>query len=333
MSLSREGKRFFLTTSLIGFAALNTGNNLIYLIFSLMLSLTILSFAILVLNLSKISLKILAEQPAFAKKSLNLLLILRNNKKLSTYSIWIKQAGNNGKVYVPEIKKGSKVEKMLSVVYEKRGVYGYNEFLIESSFPFLFLSKRVIKHIEGSVYVYPEIKEIEDLHFEFYSIERDTLLSKRFKGDDFSFVREFRYGDDWRKIHWKSSAKMSKIMVRDSISQEAKKITLILDNLEPQDDEVFEKAIVFTASLANKFIEDGYFVRLITGNSVVPFGFGKEHLYKLLDELTILKKSREWKKTLSVEQEGFTVLISGSHNSSIVNLFAITDSVVYAESL
>ena len=58
MKITREGKRFILTTVLIGVAALNTGNNLIYLIFSLMLSFIALAIVLLRINLSGITLEV-----------------------------------------------------------------------------------------------------------------------------------------------------------------------------------------------------------------------------------------------------------------------------------
>ena len=48
---TREGRRFLIAVVLIGFAALNTGNNLIYLIFSMVLSISLISFPVALINL------------------------------------------------------------------------------------------------------------------------------------------------------------------------------------------------------------------------------------------------------------------------------------------
>ena len=66
MKFTREGKRFFLATALIAVAAVNTGNNLIYLILSLMLSFTTLSYIILRINLSSLLLEVSFSGPVFA---------------------------------------------------------------------------------------------------------------------------------------------------------------------------------------------------------------------------------------------------------------------------
>jgi len=66
METTREGRRFILAACLIGLAAFNTGNNLIYLIFSLMLSLAALSLLTLRINLSGISARVYLGHPVFA---------------------------------------------------------------------------------------------------------------------------------------------------------------------------------------------------------------------------------------------------------------------------
>jgi hypothetical protein len=66
MKTTPEGKRFLLATFLITVAAVNTGNNLIYLILSLMLSFILLSIVLLKINLSGLSLEVSINPPVFA---------------------------------------------------------------------------------------------------------------------------------------------------------------------------------------------------------------------------------------------------------------------------
>ena len=66
MRPTREGARYLLATGLIGLAAMNSGNNLIYIIFGMLLSVLVLSYAIMRVNLSGLMLKVEAEHPVFA---------------------------------------------------------------------------------------------------------------------------------------------------------------------------------------------------------------------------------------------------------------------------
>ena len=82
MKLSREGKRFFLAALLIGIAAFNTGNNLIYLILSMMLSILVLSVIVLRLNMKALVLRVAQNRPIFANSPSNIDVTLSNGKKL-----------------------------------------------------------------------------------------------------------------------------------------------------------------------------------------------------------------------------------------------------------
>ena len=66
MKSTREGKRFFLAAFMIALAAFNTGNNLIYLILSMMLAIFFLSIIVLKINMRKLVLKVYQDNPVYA---------------------------------------------------------------------------------------------------------------------------------------------------------------------------------------------------------------------------------------------------------------------------
>src|SRR4030042_3369409 len=98
MKLIREGKRFLIATAIIAVAALNTGNNLIYLILSMMLSILVLSILILRGNMNGLDLGVYQSQPVFANNPAYMNITISNRKRLiPSYSI---------KVLMPEGIKG-----------------------------------------------------------------------------------------------------------------------------------------------------------------------------------------------------------------------------------
>ena len=218
-------------------------------------------------------------------------------------------------------------------MFRKRGIYKYRDFFIESEYPFVFFRERILSSVEGEIIVYPEIKEI-DLFMPRFLKEVDSQdLSKIGVGEEFAMVREFRYGDDSRKIHWKASAKTEKLLVTEYSAADVKKLTLILDNLIFRDAELFEKAVSFSASLSSHFLRTGYFVRLMTCAKVIPFGIGMEHLFKILDILAVLRSQDSWECPLSVETEGLTILVLSSEQSVLRKFVPLSDMVIYAHLL
>ncbi len=335
MKFSREGKRFFLAGVLITVAALNTGNNLIYLILSMMLSILMLSILILKVNMNGLVLKVSQGPPVFANNPANLDLTVSNKKRIiPSYSIKVLMPeGLKREVYFPMISGLSDILKTVSVVYEKRGIYRYGDFFIESGFPFIFFSDRILCRVDGEVIVYPEIREIDETFLEIANKGFELALPSMGKGDEIFMIREFKYGDDWRRIHWKASAKTAKIMITEYAAEEARKLTVILDNLRPDDIESFEKAVSFTASLADLFLNEGYFVRLLTCKKLIPFGAGREHLFKILDVLAVIQGQDSWEGPMSTEPEESTILVLNSKGSALNRFIPVSALVIYAPTL
>lgn len=335
MKPTKEGKRFLLATALIAVAAFNTGNNLIYLILAMMLSILVISVAALNLNLLGLALGFSIAQPVFAKSATGFKASLSNRKKIiPSYSIRATfPEGMEGECVMPYVSPSSQVSADIAGIFKKRGLYKYEDFFISSSFPFILFSKNVKAHIAGEVLVYPEIKEIDELIPETISSDYASYVTRHGAGDEFMMLREFRYGDGMRRIHWKASAKTGKLMVKDMGMDEPRLFTIILDNIKPLDQESFEKAVSFAASLAYKFIRLGFFVRLLTCKKLVPFGSGQEHLFKILDALALVAEEDTWECPMMHEMQGTGVLILKSDDSSLKKVAPMCNMVIYASDL
>jgi len=333
MKSTREGKRFFLAAFMIALAAFNTGNNLIYLILSMMLAIFFLSIIVLKINMRKLVLKVRQDNPVYADTTARIALTMVNKKRIASRSVKVMSSGMAEGINFPLIAGRSEVTGSLPVIFRKRGIYRYGDFLIESGYPFIFFIKKVFTSVKGEIIVYPEIKDIDRLSTPFPKEGHEQSPSKIGKGEEFSMFREFRYGDDSRRIHWKASAKTNKLLVMEYSADELKKMTVILDNLMFRDENIFEKAVSFAASLTDRFLKEGYFVRLLTCSKVVPFGNSTEHLYKILDILAVIESRDSWECPLSVEPEGLTILVLSSEESLLKRFISLSDMVIYAHLL
>jgi uncharacterized protein (DUF58 family) len=337
MKTSREGKRFILTAFLTALAAFNTGNNLIYLIFSMMFAILLIAVAALKMNLRGLSLRVSPEYPVFAKAPAVLKIAVTNRKRnLPSYSVRVVSSeASAGESYFPEIPPQSEVARTVRTVFQQRGVYGFGDFSLSSGFPFIFLMHTVAAPVQKKVVVYPELREV-DVFLSGLTREGEAVSYAGIrKGEDFFSLREFRYGDDRRAIHWKASAKASRLMVSEYAAEEPKKLSVILDNLMPPDDRVFENAVSLAASLAERFLREGFYVRLFTCRKVVPFGTGGSHLYKILDILAEIEGQDSWECPLSSEAgaDGLQILILCSEGSPLRRFVPLSDTVIYAPAL
>ncbi|MFF9020852.1 DUF58 domain-containing protein [Streptomyces eurythermus] len=126
-------------------------------------------------------------------------------------------------------------------------------------------------------------------------------------GEDDVIPRGYRYGDDLRRVHWRSTARYGELMVRREEQPRRSRCTVLLDTRGGAyegagPDSAFEWAVSATASVLAHMLERGFSVRLLTdGGSTVPGeggdGFGgtgqesAETAGLLLDTLAVIDYS------------------------------------------
>lgn len=86
-------------------------------------------------------------------------------------------------------------------------------------------------------------------------------------GQDDVLVREYRHGDDVRRVHWRSTAKRGELMVRREEQAWDPSVTMVLDSRAGSHagrgrDSSFEYAVSCAASVALHFLDDGFDVDL-----------------------------------------------------------------------
>ncbi len=88
-------------------------------------------------------------------------------------------------------------------------------------------------------------------------------------GEDDASTREYRHGDDLRKVHWKSTARMGELMVRREEQPWQSRATLVLDtrtgaHYGDGPGSSFEWAVSAAASIGIHLVQSGYTLRFVT---------------------------------------------------------------------
>jgi uncharacterized protein (DUF58 family) len=122
-------------------------------------------------------------------------------------------------------------------------------------------------------------------------------------GEDDAGTREYRQGDDLRRVHWRSTARRGQLMVRREEQPWQARCTVLLDTRSlahggEGPGSSFEWAVSATASIGVHLVRHGYFVRLLTdtGANVAsaahdPSGVGSDFEGALLDALAVITPS------------------------------------------
>jgi uncharacterized protein (DUF58 family) len=261
---TKEGITFLALSIFVGVAALNTGNNLLYLIFGMMLSFIAISGFMSMINLSRIDVRSVTPQNIFALTPTSIKLFITNKKiLLPSYSITVEVNREKGFIsYLP-----AKATKTANIRYffKHRGWNEIPDIYISTSFPFGFFRKRVLtKTINEDVLVYPKIDkiEIEEPKFDQWSDEKQSV--KTGLGSDIRSIRTYRHGDNPKLIHWKSSAKIGELMIRELHDDESRSAVI---EFNPSDDKTnLEIQITRAASLLLELVRNEYEVEFMTPN-------------------------------------------------------------------
>ena len=91
----------------------------------------------------------------------------------------------------------------------------------------------------------------------------------------FHSLREYVAGDDLRRVHWRSSARLGTLMVREHVDTSLAQITLVLDtSKDSYGGDGFEAAVEAAASIAVAATSERYAVRVLTTGGQGALGRG-----------------------------------------------------------
>lgn len=297
--LTLEGALFIGITFFIGFAAMNTGTNLLYLILSIMLSLLITSGVLSTVTLRSIEVDRIVPKHIAAGEQFPIRLLIRNRKRLfASYSLRVSDHLDTneciGSIFLMKVDKQDQAKTFYFCAFPRRGVYTLKSLQVSSRFPFGFFERSVTFMRPREIVIYPQILNItqflEASHVDFGEHDR----GRKGPGTSLYGLREYQSGDSARFIHWKVSAKTAKLMIREFEREEKHKVSLFLSNSsahhkDPHIQEQFEKAIVMVASVAHHLIYNEYQVQLFTASGKIPFATGINHLYRILRALAMIQ--------------------------------------------
>jgi uncharacterized protein (DUF58 family) len=302
LSFTREGRYFVGITVGVGFAAINTGNNLLYLLLGLMLSLIIASGIMSELSLRDLTVTRQPPSRIHARRPFLMGIGLANGKrKLPSFSVEVEDLVGDRpldkKCYFLKLPAGRLQHTSYRHTFPRRGRYTYSGFRLSTKFPFALFRKSRLVERKTEVIVFPQLAQLGHAVAPRARVAGLDAQGRRGRQGDFHGLREYRDGDDPRDIHWRSTAKAGRTLVREHEEESARRVTIFLDNALPEGelcpDELakdgLERAISLAASLAADYLERGYAVRVVTrGDAVPPWLQGGSQLTRLLKTLALL---------------------------------------------
>ncbi|HEX6393233.1 MAG TPA: DUF58 domain-containing protein [Acidimicrobiales bacterium] len=178
----------------------------------------------------------------------------------------------------------------------RRGLYRLVALEVELCDPFGLARVTRVGAPGGSLTVHPRIESL--IHG---SIPSDSERDRRVPlpvlgrgGDEFYGLREYAPGDDLRRVHWVSTARVDELMIRQPENLWRGRTTIVVDTRShAHSSQTFEGSLSAAATLAVATLRSGMQARLVlTGGVDTGYGNGTGHEATILDTLAVSEPRR-----------------------------------------
>lgn len=211
--------------------------------------------------------------------------------------------GTPVRVPIAKLPSGNRVTHKYTVRCTRRGVYEIGPLVAITSDPLGMTQREHTVAEPFEMLVHPRIEFVSDRpltrHFEDPPI-RPPVSRPAPSGFELYGFREYRPGDDLKRISWRVTARANKIMVREAEQGITDQITLILDtnrgyhSKDGDHSESFETGVRAAASLGVRHLREGYEVRVeVNKGTLFRPARGPMSQLPFLDAMTRVDMDRE----------------------------------------
>ena len=352
--VSREGWIYILGIFLVAIAALNTGNNLLFLILASLIAIILMSGILSSITLSGVEMRLQLPEHIFAGQPVRALVELENEKlTLPSFSLRVEAVrGKNSShaamletpVYFSYIPKHDLVQQHVPMTFPKRGIYRQEAFRIITRFPFGFLQKARRLDLKSEALVYPSVEPSRDF-FEILPGMQGALESlAKGGGQDLYALRDYLPRDSSRHVHWKASARLGSLMVREFTREDDCRVIVVLDPHMPEGpnakeaDARFERAVTMCAALAWHFYERNAVLQFRSAGFETPLVEAGEIIFDILRHLATAKPfppdpQRTLLSDLASRPQIFRVIVTSEPRGSIPSNIWNQSWVIFLEDL
>ncbi|MEU3830959.1 DUF58 domain-containing protein [Streptomyces sp. SID486] len=186
--------------------------------------------------------------------------------------------GPRPRFVLDRVEPGGRREVSYRVRSDLRGRYPLGPLQLRLTDPFGMCELTRSFSTYDTLTVIPRVEPLAPVRFggeaQGYGDGRQRSLA--LAGEDDVIPRGYRYGDDLRRVHWRSTARYGELMVRREEQPRRSRCTVLLDTRGGAHegagpDSAFEWAVSGAASVLVHMLERGFSVRLLTDSgSAVP---------------------------------------------------------------
>lgn len=296
LEITKAGWLFIVLTLAVGFAAINSGANLLHVLFGCQIGLIIASGMLSENMVQRARVQRRVASPLHAGSRGALVVELTNGRDagdMISISVEdddrIESADRTEPVFAVAVPGGKAATMHTSVTMSRRGLHALPKAVVATRFPFgLFVKRREVSTRER-VLVYPRIHDVELAPMFDDRRGQGEARGARARAGEFFGLAEYREGQEIQRIHWPATARLGKPVIQEFEARgETERVLYLAPGVggEPG----FEEAVSDVASQIVALLREG---RVATGlrygdELVVEPDTGPAHERRLLEFLALV---------------------------------------------
>jgi len=359
--VTREGIVYLGGILVVALAALNTGNNLLFMVLACLLAGVLISGLLSRLVISGVEVHLELPEHIFADRPIMAIAALENTKQIMpsfSVSLVSEDAPATKRrapatpvprildrpVYFPHIPHRQIMRQNIELMFARRGVYRQDVLGLRTKFPFGFLEKTRRLDSEIEVVVYPRVQPTDEFYEILPLVSGELESFQRGRGHDLYAIRDYQFNDSARHIDWKASARTGALQVREYAREDERRVMLAFDPyVGPQGTDgraaaQFERAVALCAGLAWHFYEVNSVLEFRSAGFATPRMTAGEIVYDVLRYLARVAPlkappGQSFLDTLGDAPDVFKIVLTSHPRGSIPTRLWSSSYFVFVSSL
>jgi uncharacterized protein (DUF58 family) len=319
LSATPEGKAwmFFLWTLVL--AALFVENPAVRLLVSCVFATVAASAPVVRANVARVFLEREVERRARAGSPTTVLWRLENPTRRAALGLVVRDRFGVGSspaaadLVFDAVPPGASAVAVTTVVVDRRGWLRYRPALVSSRFPLGLFSVTYETAAPAETLVHPREGRVSAAllaRLRGATPAAGRAVARRTGIDHFHGLREWREGDDPRRIHWRTTARRGQRTFMEWRDEETRRVTVVLGaspGRGPEADRRFERAVSVVATVARACVRARLPVRVVLGAPGEPAGgagLGDARRHEaVLDALSLVRSDDERRPEAALDDE------------------------------
>lgn len=219
------------------------------------------------------------------------------------------------RMFVAWLRKGERTSAIVTAACPKRGLLNLKPLEIRMSAPFGLFRRRRISGDPTELLVLPRLHPVAALALLGMRSPEDAASPMARVGEQAAGSRNYVPGDPWQHIHWRNTARVGQLQLREFEEKSGRSIMVCFDakadaGRDAEIEDLFEDVIRIAASICVAVCRSGMAVRVLAG----PLDLATGDAGEILEALALLRR------------QGSTTVSENLSKLGAEGLFAIVSS-------